>query len=152
MSEPVKEPFNKGGLSLDEVFSNLELDGKRKLEAQQKRNQQRKAFQHESDDEYDEQTPEDYFQQMDTGYLQNMIHQLQANPDIDQLDPAMAKQLNIITNKFAEMQQYNPDIFVYDENGVHGEERLILGIDDKGAATELGKFTVINDEAKIAQM
>ena len=75
-----------------------------------------------------------------------MIQQLSVNPDVSQMDPMMAAQLNKITSKFAELQEYKPDIFLYDEHGVNGEERVLLGIDESGAATELGKFTVINEQ------
>jgi hypothetical protein len=73
-----------------------------------------------------------------------MISQLTINPA--GIDPSMASQINLIASKFGiDTQDYNPDIFVYDEHGEHGEERLLVGVDGKGHATELGTFTVIND-------
>ena len=83
--------------------------------------------------------------QLDPSMLQNMLSQLTMNPN--QLDPTLASQINSIASHFGldDNQEYNPDIFVYDEHGQHGEERVLLGVDDEGNATELGKFTVIND-------
>jgi hypothetical protein len=104
--------------------------------------------QNEDDGYYDEEEdcpPDDYFQSMDPSMLQNMISTLSQNPNINQLDPSMQQNLNMIYSKFHELQSYNPDIFVYDPSGKTGEERLILGIDEQGEATELGKFTVISD-------
>jgi hypothetical protein len=58
----------------------------------------------------------------------------------------MAQQLNTICSKFQQLTDYNPDIFVYDDQGKTGEERLILGLDADGNHTELGKVMVINDK------
>lgn len=44
------------------------------------------------------------------------------------------------------MTDYNPDIFIYDEHGKTGEERVLLGMDPSGHATELGTVTVINEK------